>query len=158
MLEEEGAVYIFLLYYIKKDNFISTYFIVKSAIAMASISKFGNNDINLTKVLKGFIVLEVFPIMWNQSVIKIKLLCYQIIGLEPEFLSWLDQFYVDKAPPEHTFLLVYIFLTNCQMFYPMMFEITYQFGKLWTTVILVGHSLKLLWNINETVFFRCIKQ
>lgn len=63
MLEEEGAVYIFLLYYIKKDNFISTYFIVKSAIAMASISKFGNNDINLTKVLKGFIVLEVFPIM-----------------------------------------------------------------------------------------------
>lgn len=58
------------------------------------------------------IVLEVFPVMWNQSVIQIKLLCYQIIGLELEFQSWLDQCYVDKAPSEHPFLLVCVFHTN----------------------------------------------
>lgn len=43
----------FLFYYIKKDKFISTYLIVRCAIA--SISKFGNNDIKLTKVLKSVI-------------------------------------------------------------------------------------------------------
>lgn len=55
MPEEEGGVYMFLLYYIKKDNFISTYLIVKSAFAIASISKFENNDTKLTKFLKGLI-------------------------------------------------------------------------------------------------------
>lgn len=45
----------FLLYYIKKDNLISSYLIVRSAIAIPSISRFGNNDTELTKVLKGLI-------------------------------------------------------------------------------------------------------
>lgn len=44
---------VYMLYYTEKDNFISTYFIIRSAIAIASISKFGN--IKFTKVLKGLI-------------------------------------------------------------------------------------------------------
>lgn len=45
----------FLFYYIKKGNFISTHLIVRPAIAIASIQKFGNNDIMLTKIMEGLI-------------------------------------------------------------------------------------------------------
>lgn len=93
-----------LLYYVRKDIFTSVCLIVRSAIIITSISKFGNNDIELTKVLKGLI-------NWNQSITKIRLLRCPIISLELEFQLWLGQFYVDKPPPKHTFLLARVFLT-----------------------------------------------
>lgn len=93
-----------LLYYAGKDTFTCVCLIVSSAIITTSISKFGNNDIDLTKALKRLI-------NWNQSITKIRLLCCQIISLELEFQSWLGQFYVYKPPPKHTFLLACVFLT-----------------------------------------------
>jgi len=42
-----------LLYYIMRDNLISSYLVVRSALVIPFTPKFGNNGIELTHVSKG---------------------------------------------------------------------------------------------------------
>lgn len=87
----------FLLFYIRKDKLISSYFLFRPVTAIPSIWKFGNNDIELTKVLKGLIhCFGNVPHYLKEKHYKNQIIV--LTNTKPG--TWLDQICVDKAPSE----------------------------------------------------------